>query len=65
MAKQELAKQPMMERMLEMTPLGRWGQPEDIAATMAFLVSPEASFITGTDFLVDGGITQIFKKYVR
>lgn len=35
---------------------GRVGTPEDIAAAVEFLVSPGASFITGTDLLVDGGV---------
>jgi len=38
------------------TPLGRMGQPEDIANAYAFLASDEASFITGTTLSVDGGI---------
>ncbi len=37
-------------------PLGRVGQPEDIAAAIAFLASDDASFITGTDLAVDGGL---------
>lgn len=37
-------------------PLQRYGKPEDIAAAVAFLASPEASFITGVTLLVDGGI---------
>jgi len=36
-------------------PLGRIGQPEEIAATVSWLVSPEASFVTGTDITVSGG----------
>jgi NAD(P)-dependent dehydrogenase (short-subunit alcohol dehydrogenase family) len=36
-------------------PLGRLGQPEDVASAIAFLASPEASFITGTAIPVDGG----------
>jgi len=38
-------------------PMGRFGQPEEIAATVAFLASDDASFITASTFLVDGGLT--------
>jgi len=37
--------------------VGRIGRPEEIAAAVAFLVSDESSFVTGTDLLVDGGYT--------
>lgn len=36
-------------------PVGRMGHPEDIAGTITFLASPDASFVTGTHLLVDGG----------
>ena len=39
-------------------PAGRVGQPEDIAALVAFLVGPESRFITGAEFIVDGGVTR-------
>jgi len=42
-------------QMLAMTPLGRAGKPEDIAASVAFLASDEASFITGEILVVSGG----------
>jgi 3-oxoacyl-[acyl-carrier protein] reductase len=39
-----------------MTPLGRFGTPEDIARAVAFLVSDDAAFITGQVLSVDGGM---------
>ncbi len=44
------------ERVLEMTPLGRMGKPEEVAYAVAFLASDEASFITGETLTVDGGL---------
>lgn len=38
-------------------PVGRFGQPEDIARMAAWLVSDEAAFVTGQEFTVDGGLT--------
>jgi NAD(P)-dependent dehydrogenase (short-subunit alcohol dehydrogenase family) len=45
-----------MRSMIEMSGTQRIGTPDDIAAAVEFLVSPKASFITGTDLLVDGGV---------
>ena len=44
------------ETMLANTPLGRLGDPENVASAVRFLVSDEASFITGEVLLVDGGL---------
>jgi NAD(P)-dependent dehydrogenase (short-subunit alcohol dehydrogenase family) len=38
-------------------PLGRLGTPEEIAAAVAYLASEEAAFVTGTSFVIDGGLT--------
>jgi NAD(P)-dependent dehydrogenase (short-subunit alcohol dehydrogenase family) len=45
------------EYVLRRTPLGRFGEPEDVAWPIAFLCSPAAAFITGQTLLVDGGWT--------
>jgi 3-oxoacyl-[acyl-carrier protein] reductase len=42
--------------MLQNTPLGRFGSPEDVAGAVRFLCSDESSFITGEVVLVDGGL---------
>jgi 3-oxoacyl-[acyl-carrier protein] reductase len=42
--------------LLQMTPLGRLGEPEDVARAVRFLCSDEASYVTGEVLLVDGGL---------
>jgi 3-oxoacyl-[acyl-carrier protein] reductase len=46
----------LKQQMLAATPLGRFGDPEDVAAAVRFLCSEEAAFITGEVLLVDGGL---------
>lgn len=43
------------QQIIDRTPLGRWGEPEDVAAAAVFLCSPHAAFITGVVLPVDGG----------
>lgn len=47
------------ENLLRAIPLGRPGQPEEVAAVMAFLASDEASYVTGAAWASDGGMTAI------
>jgi 3-oxoacyl-[acyl-carrier protein] reductase len=44
------------ERLLRQIPLGRIGQPEDVAGVILFLCSPQASYVTGQVLVVDGGL---------
>lgn len=59
---QELfAKDPeRAQRRLVHVPVGRFAEPEEMAAAVAFLASDDASFITATAFVVDGGITNAY-----
>ena len=58
----EFANQPLMQTMLDMTPIRRWGQADEIAAVVEFLLSDAASFLTGADVRVDGGATPLFRN---
>jgi NAD(P)-dependent dehydrogenase (short-subunit alcohol dehydrogenase family) len=58
MGRMELDQRPEMRQMLERTPLGRLGDPKEVAAAVRYLVSDDASFVSGIDVLVDGGMVQ-------
>jgi NAD(P)-dependent dehydrogenase (short-subunit alcohol dehydrogenase family) len=55
MGRQESAARTTNDMLVGVTPLGRHGQPEEVAAVTAFLLSDEASYVNGIDVLVDGG----------
>jgi 3-oxoacyl-[acyl-carrier protein] reductase len=47
----------MAEMLKSMSALGRYGEPEEVAAAIAFLVGPEAGYITGAMLTIDGGLS--------
>jgi NAD(P)-dependent dehydrogenase (short-subunit alcohol dehydrogenase family) len=53
------AQQQLLQNFATEIPLGRVGQPVDIANAVAFLASDQASFITGIELFVDGGVNQV------
>jgi NAD(P)-dependent dehydrogenase (short-subunit alcohol dehydrogenase family) len=59
MGKLEFEHQPLMTTMVEQSPLARSARPEEVAGVAAFLVSDVASYMTGCDVLVDGGMVAV------
>jgi glucose 1-dehydrogenase len=53
---------PRVERLLKQIPLGRMGQTEDVAAVAAFLASPDADYVTGSTYYVDGGLAWDYRE---
>jgi len=49
--------QQLKDGMIALTPLGRLGQPEDLAAGVFFLASADSAFMTGAELVMDGGWT--------
>ena len=47
-------------KMIEVSPAGRAGTPDEVAAIAAMLMGPDGTFITGSDFLMDGGVTAAY-----
>ena len=55
-----LSDKARLARIIQRTPMGRMGQPEDVAGAAVFLASPAAKFITGVVLPVDGGVSMGF-----
>lgn len=65
MGRQEASKQEAMKVLLANTPLGREGEADEIASAVQFLCGNDASYITGTDLLVDGGTTAGMRRLAQ
>jgi glucose 1-dehydrogenase len=50
------------DALLGRIPLGRMGEPDDVAAVAAFLASPDADYVTGATYFVDGGLTWNYEE---
>ncbi len=57
-----LEDKPKLNALLNNIPLGRLGTPEDVAGVVAFLVSDDAAYVTGSTFIVDGGLMRNYKE---
>lgn len=56
MSLNEENRNPVMKQIAARSPIGRRGRPEEVANVISFITSPQASYMTGCDILVDGGI---------
>ena len=53
---------PKLNALLDKIPLGRLGTPEDVAGLVAFLASDDAAYVTGSTFVVDGGLMRNYRE---
>jgi len=56
MGRKELGAAPDLQQYVDSSAIGRFGRAEEIASAIDFLCSDSASFITGIDLIVDGGV---------
>lgn len=54
------ARGPGYRRMIEVSSAGRAGTPDEVGTIGALLMGPDGAFITGSDFLMDGGVTAAY-----
>ena len=62
MNKSLLEDKPKLNALLANIPLGRLGTPVDVASLVAFLASDEASYVTGSTFVIDGGLMRNYRE---
>ncbi len=62
MGRQEFEVHPVMQLMLDATPLARLGDADEVAALVDYLLSDDASFVSGIDVLIDGGMMEGFRR---
>jgi glucose 1-dehydrogenase len=57
-----LDNKPELDALLANIPLGRMGRPEEVAGLVAFLASDEAAYVTGSTYVIDGGLMRNYKE---
>jgi glucose 1-dehydrogenase len=57
-----LDNKPELDALLNNIPLGRMGKPEEVAGLVAFLASDEAAYVTGSTYVLDGGLMRNYKE---
>lgn len=57
-----LEDKPKLNALLQNIPLGRMGTPEDVAGMVAFLASDDAAYVTGSTFVIDGGLMRNYRE---
>ena len=59
LAKTEEERKAIVSQLVSAVPLGRLGQPDEVAKTVVFLASDDASYVAGVELFVDGGMVQV------
>jgi NAD(P)-dependent dehydrogenase (short-subunit alcohol dehydrogenase family) len=62
MGRQESEAHEVMDMLVQASPLGREGQPDEVASAVHFLLSDEARYVTGIDLAVDGGVVAVVRS---